>query len=70
MTKDHQRRIQILTLSPFSIRETMTFFGATKHMVKLARKAKKKRWHTYNGLSILQRKETKRRGQKEGDGLL
>ena len=40
MTKDHQRRIQILTLSPFSIRETMTFFGATEHMVKLARKAK------------------------------
>ena len=36
-TTDHQRRIQILTLSPFSNPETMDFFGATEHMVRAAK---------------------------------
>ena len=40
-TTDHQRRIQILSLSPFSKSETIRFFKTTDHMVTQSRKAKK-----------------------------
>ena len=40
-TNDYQRRLQILSLSPFSKSETMRFFETTDHMVTQSRKAKK-----------------------------
>lgn len=37
----YERKLQILTLSPFNITETMTYFGATKYLVNKARAWKK-----------------------------
>ena len=39
--KKFGRKIQILTLSPFTIRETSEFFGASQYLVKKARDLKK-----------------------------
>ena len=40
-TSDYRRRLQILTLSPLSIFETMKFFGVSRYMVKKSREIKK-----------------------------
>ena len=41
-SSSYQRRLQILTLSPFSIIRTQHFFGTTKYMVNKARHLKAK----------------------------
>lgn len=40
-TTNHEKKLQILTLSPLNIRETEDFFGASNRMVKKSRSLKK-----------------------------
>ena len=39
-SKDYRRRLSILTLSPFTLEKTATFFGASLYMARKARQLK------------------------------